>query len=330
MKGRKEHEEKIMKHIDCILQDVPYYVRDYYNAMNRKTATTKLEYIRHLLNFLDFLKKETPLDINDVNCFNVVKPSRISRYLTSMSGVSDGFKATRLYGVKNFFKYLAADDIIEKNPCNQDKIEAPKVNSDNKITYLSREEIQIVKDNIFKGVGSCRAKSRQVGWESRDYAIIMLALSLGLRVSSICEINIEDIDFDTNELVVVEKGNKTRRLVLSPQVKIVLHEWVADRANKLMSHDDSDGALFVSNRLARITPNGVAKLVKKYTYNIDKHITPHKLRSTCATNVYNATGDIYLTAHVLGHSNSANTRRYAQISEERKQKAAMVMDDILF
>ena len=82
--------------------------------------------------------------------------------------------------------------------------------------------------------------------------------------------------------------------------------------------------------MKRINVRSIENLITKYTYNIDKHITPHKLRSTCATNVYNATGDIYLTADVLGHSNIANTRRYAQISEERKRKAASAMDDILF
>ena len=80
-----------------------------------------------------------------------------------------------------------------------------------------------------------------------------------------------------------------------------------------------------------MTTQAVRDLVAKYTKGItDKHITPHKLRSTCATNIYEKTGDIYLVADVLGHSNLANTRRYTAVSNEKRKQAAKAMDDILF
>ena len=180
------------------------------------------------------------------------------------------------------------------------------------------------------GCGSEIAKTKQEKWRSRDYAIIILGLSLGLRVTSICEIDVDDINMEANELKIIEKGNKMRTIMFSDHVKNVLNDWIQDREIKLIESGKTSTALFISNKLTRISSRTVAHLVEKYTYNIDKRITPHKLRSTCATNVYGATGDIYLTADILGHRNIANTRRYAQVSEERKKKAAAAMDDILF
>ena len=69
-------------------------------------------------------------------------------------------------------------------------------------------------------------------------------------------------------------------------------------------------------------------MVCKYTNNINKHITPHKLRSTCATTTYKKTGDIYLTASVIGHKNIQNTRRYAMVDESERKAAALKLDSI--
>lgn len=73
----------------------------------------------------------------------------------------------------------------------------------------------------------------------------------------------------------------------------------------------------------------IAEIIKRNTINIDKHITPHKMRSTCATNLYEKTNDIYLVQEVLGHKNIANTRRYARMSEEKKKNAADIMDKLI-
>ena len=71
------------------------------------------------------------------------------------------------------------------------------------------------------------------------------------------------------------------------------------------------------------------KMLSKYTYNIDKKITPHKLRSTAATNLYEQTGDIYLVADVLGHANIQNTRRYAKVSNGKRIDAANKLSNLI-
>jgi len=327
MKGRKENEEKKLRKIEAKIASQPTYIKKYYYTLDDKSYTTKDTYINYILDFIEFIRDELNLDTSNVSCFNNIKKSDIDYYLAGLNGKTS-IKRCRLYGIKTFFKFLEDDEYISNNPCL--RVTAPREKEEHTITSLTKKEISIIKKNIFNGCGSERAKLIQQKWRKRDYAIVMLGLSLGLRATSLSEINLEDINFDTKEITIVEKGNKTRTIMFSDDLKSVLLDWIENRKYILGDECENTSALFISNRHTRITIFGIENLIKKYTQNIDKHITPHKLRSTCATNVYNKTGDIYLTADILGHSNIANTRRYAQISEERKKKAATAMDDILF
>ncbi|MBR0118937.1 MAG: tyrosine-type recombinase/integrase, partial [Eubacterium sp.] len=90
-------------------------------------------------------------------------------------------------------------------------------------------------------------------------------------------------------------------------------------------HED---ALFLSTQRKRISVRTVEDLVKKYTARVtpNKHITPHKLRSTYGTNLYKESGDIYLVADVLGHKDVNTTRKhYAAVDEDRRRKAAGIV-----
>ena len=88
-------------------------------------------------------------------------------------------------------------------------------------------------------------------------------------------------------------------------------------------HED---ALFLSLQNRRISVRAVQLMVKKYASQaapLKKHLSPHKLRSTFGTNLYHETGDIYLVADVLGHSDVNTTRKhYAAMSDDRRRMAA--------
>lgn len=285
-------------------------------------------HIYNILQFFDYIKTEFHLNIDEIENFAKIKSSMLNSYMVGLTDISNSLKATKMYAIKSFFEFLLDDEYIDNNPCN--KIKIPKDNKEHEVVSLTQREINKIKRNILKGVGDDLTKHRQEPWKKRDYAVVMLALSLGLRVISISEINIDDINFETNELKIVEKGNKIRTLMFSDGLAEILLEWVKDREEKLEDMDEDISALFISRQHQRLTAPSIRAMIKKYTYNIDKKITPHKLRSTCATNVYEQTGDIYLTADILGHSNIQNTKRYASISEEKKKKAASAMDNILF
>lgn len=338
MYGRDEHERQTDVIIAKKLQTAPSYMTHYMRTFTRKSYTTKHAYLNFVLEFLDYLQTEFKYDINDITVFANIKPSMINGYIDYLSKLErqtshgkilvngDSIQCRKFYALKNFFKFLLNDEYITKNPC--DTVEPPKVNGTINVVAMDEKEINVFLNNVLNGVGSSRSKARQEKWKKRDYAIMTLALALGLRVTSITEINVADIDFDNNILIVTEKGDTTRALKFSKNIKNILLEWLTDR--EVLLNGSYCDALFISNQKTRLTAKSIRELVDKYSVGIDKHITPHKLRSTCGTHVYTKTGDIYLTADILGHRNIQNTRRYAKIVDEKRDRAAQSMDEVLF
>lgn len=323
MNGRKEHEIKTNQRIEGILKDSPFYLRGFYEIMTKKSHTTKINYIRKVLCFLNYIKLRG-FDINDVNIFKNIRPSMISAYIYSLD-IEDAGKAANFYAIKSFFKYLKTDMFIENNP--MDNLEAPKITKPRSVVYLTKEEIEIVKNNIINGVGSKRAKAYQEHWKNRDMALMMFALDTGLRITAILEINVGDIDFVSKTVKVIDKGNMYRKISFGDQIRDILYKWKLDRDQLV---DASTDAFFISNMLKRLDIVSAYRLVKKYTYNIDKKITPHKLRSTCGTITYNKTKDVFFTAKKLGHKNIRNTQIYIELDEEKQKELANVMTDVLF
>lgn len=325
MQGRTEKELKMKEKIENKIKSRPRYMKDFYKMLFSKSYTTQNTYINHVLKFIDYLENEYDYNINDPYCFKDVKPSLINSYIFDMD-VTNEYRKCVLFGISSFFKFLLNDEYIDSDPC--EKVELPRESKEHKITSLTKEEIKIIENNILSGKGEVDIRIRD--FISRDYAIVIMGLSLGLRVGSLTEINLEDIDFKNKEITITEKGNKTRTVMFGKKTEKIIKNWLKEREEILNKKGVKCDALFISKYMNRISTSAVRDIIKKYTYNVDKHITPHKLRSTCATNVYNSTGDIYLTADILGHRNIANTRRYAQVDSKRKKKAAEAMDDILF
>ena len=108
------------------------------------------------------------------------------------------------------------------------------------------------------------------------------------------------------------------------QVEKALSDYIDERKN-IKTDSQNENALFLSSQKKRISVKAVENLVKKYSGYITttKKITPHKLRSTYGTALYQETGDIYLVADVLGHKDVNTTKRhYAAMSDMRRRKAA--------
>ena len=134
-----------------------------------------------------------------------------------------------------------------------------------------------------------------------------------------------DFDFEQNAFVVTRKGGKEVILYLSDEVADALKAYLVERkeVEALPGHEN---AFFLSIQRRRITQRAVENMVKKYAAiaaPLKKKISPHKLRSTFGTNLYRETGDIYLVADVLGHSDVNTTRKhYAAIAEDHRRIAA--------
>lgn len=339
MNGRAESDKKYEELIIKKLSGCSDVLKRYSLDISRHTASTRYYYILHVSDFLDYLEKNGK-DVNDSEIFKNIRKSDVNEYLESVryrkmkndetgeiSQVELGasFQARRIFAISSFFNYLVQDEIIMKNPC--ENIEKPKEKVEKEIVYMTKEDLNKVISNIKNGVGNHMAREKQKEWRSRDLAILMLGCTTGLRVSSIREINLKDIDFEENYVLVTEKGNKTRKCYFGDSVSKLLQKWIGDRDVLMRGHENCD-ALFVSSRRSRISTKGIEEMISKYSVGLSRRITPHKMRSTCAMNLYDKTGDIYLVAEVLGHKNIDNTKKYAKATAERRKKAAVLMDRI--
>ena len=334
MSGRLERDKKIEDKISLLIKSQPVTIKEYANSFGNKTSATKKLYISRAISFVNYLNTEYDLDFNDISSLKRLNYSHISSYMNYIKTHTPdgtyivkeaGSCAAEFYAMKHFCKYLNLCRYIDYNPC--DDIEVPKDKKQHEIISLTPEEIDVIKYNICNGVGTDRAKSFQDKWKSRDLCIVMLGIVTGLRISAISNIDVSDIDFENKILRTIEKGNFERTIYLSDKIIEIINDWLKDRDRILNGYNCN--ALFISNQKKRVSLTTIRTLLKKYTYNIQKHITPHKLRSTAATNLYEKTGDIYLVADVLGHHNIQNTRRYAKVSDCKRKYAAQELSNLI-
>ena len=158
----------------------------------------------------------------------------------------------------------------------------------------------------------------------RDIAIVTLLLGTGVRVSECVGLNIADVDFKNNGIRILRKGGNEMIVYFGDEVEAALKDYLELSRNGITPVAGHEDALFLSGQKKRISVDAVEKMVKKYTSAVSvKTITPHKLRSTYGTALYRETGDIYLVADVLGHSDVNTTKRhYARLSDDRRRAAS--------
>ena len=156
-------------------------------------------------------------------------------------------------------------------------------------------------------------------------AIVTLLLGTGIRVSECVGLDIEDVDFKNYGIKVVRKGGSEMIVYFGDEVAKALIDYIEGDRQNVTPIAGHEHALFLSTQRKRIGIRAVENLVKKYSSLVTslKKITPHKLRSTYGTNLYQETGDIYLVADVLGHKDVNTTRKhYAAMQDYNKRKAA--------
>ena len=148
-----------------------------------------------------------------------------------------------------------------------------------------------------------------------------------MRISELVGIDIDDLNFLSNEVRITRKGGNQDVLVFGDEVRTALLDYMLKRET-MTACDGHENAFFLSLQHKRMSVRSVEILVKKYAKIAAplKKISPHKLRSTYGTMLYNETGDIYLVADVLGHRDVNTTKKhYAAIAENRRRRAAEVI-----
>lgn len=324
MSGRIEKEKEARERMNKKLNELPSVFTSFYNWMNArdKTYNTMEKYISHVVDFMEFFTKGK----KNETFYKNVTDDDIESYMVSIRRkvvngveveVGDDIRAARWSSLNTFFKFLNQKKYMDNNPMFQ--TERPKIRTQHAVTYMTQDEIKSVFNRIEK-------ESRPMV-KNRDLCILAIGLSTGLRVSAIVNIDIEDIDFKENIIKVIEKGRKVRAIKFADNLRNMLLAWMKDR--EIYFGVEPHGPLIISQQKTRLSVDSVQKIVKKYTSHLPKHITPHKLRSSAAMNLYSNGVGILTIASVLGHENVATTQRYTSAFDEEKEQATNILDNNL-
>lgn len=335
MSYKEEKNNQIKAKVLDAVKELPEYAASYILSISGATSpSTCLEYYRDIRRFLLFVVESCVYDISDIRDITAemlenLDVDFLNTYFNLYLGayenngkIQSNKKVSirrKMSSVKSLYAFMTENELILKNPML--RIKPPKV-TDKEIIYLNSEETH----DFLKTVkhGKSNASSMQEKYHSlqerRDYALVNLLLGTGIRVSECVGLDIKDIDISHSALHITRKGGNEDVVYMNDDLTEIMADYLTYRKtlNPLPGHEN---ALFLSLQRKRMGVRSVEVLIKKYKdqTGISKHITPHKLRSTYGTNLYEATGDLYLTAKNLGHRSVTTTEKfYSSMSEKHK------------
>lgn len=323
----------------AVLKELPDACSEYIQSIQATTQPlTRYAYVCDLKIFCDYLVNEIPAFAGKTTSsisyddFSLITARHIRTYLEYLGFYikeesertnSEAGKMRKLSSLRSFFEFLFKNEYIDSDVSKL--VDMPK-RHEKPIIRLEIDEAARMLDLVESGDALTeRQKNYNEHTKLRDLTILTLFLGTGIRVSELVGLNIDDIDFAINGFLVTRKGGNQAVLYYPDEVADVLRRYLAERRqlSALPGHED---ALFLSLQNKRISVRAVKMMVKKYALPaapLKKHLSPHKLRSTFGTNLYHETGDIYLVADVLGHSDVNTTRKhYAAMTDDRRRLAA--------
>lgn len=313
MTGRQEIDNKYRDKTKHLLIDAPKELEEFYDFKRiGLTVRTVNTYIKILSKFL----KETDKDIKDI------KRTDINAYFGQMldRGCSASHRGTVYSALNSFFDFLVGEKYIDTNPMNEN-VERARVEKRTEIRndYLTKEEIIAFMKQI--------DREKDIFKRTRNKTIIMLFLRTGMRLSALRELNIDDIDYETATIKITTKGKKTQLFENLTTVMEVLEEYLTLR-EKIVDKDTN--ALFVTEKGSRMHENVIRYMVSKYATPVtNKNITPHKLRASYCTMLYNNGVDLYTLQHLMGHESMAVTEIYIRGQKNKSGEAAAIIDKAL-
>lgn len=331
--------KRVQEHIDG---NLPSFCKQYFISISyTTTAQTRLAYVYDLESFFFYLKekhnyfKEVSIKNIEPKMLEQVKEEDIEEYLVYLSRYEKNGKTRinaetgvkrKFAAVRKLFVYLQKNHYIEKNAAQI--VDMPKIH-EKSIIKMSGREIKKFLDVIEHGSESFtkRQQSYHEKTKLRDLAIATLLLGTGIRVSECVGLNVEDVDFNNNSIKIIRKGGNQTILYFNEEVRVAIIDYLNCREN-IEANEGSEKALFLSLNNSRMSVQAIEKMIVKYAAVVTplKKITPHKLRSTYGTQLYRASGDIYLVADVLGHKDVNTTRKhYAAIDDDRRKRAARLV-----
>ncbi len=261
-----------------------------------------------LLDYLEFLEKEEIIAFEDVD-YSTAR--YYMNYLATSKDGAEQFKrkslARKISTLRSFYKFLVREEVLSDNPFVA--ISVKKV--EKKLPeYMFNNDIEklISRINLHTPTGK------------RDRLIIELLYGCGLRVSELCSIKVQDINFDNKLILIHGKGSKERYAPYNQQTMYALLDYLKNARNVLLAKSNSDTEqLLINFRGNELTDRGVRVILKNVVIEAggNQHIYPHMLRHSFATEMLNHGADLRSVQELLGHEQLETTGIYTHVSKKK-------------
>jgi integrase/recombinase XerC len=233
----------------------------------------------------------------------------IRAYLSELygRGLSKASAARALAAIRSWFKWLARRGYVEQNPASL--VATPKLPK-----HLPRvptiEQMNRVVD---------AAQDETTGWPARDRVIFELLYGCGIRNAELVGLDLRDIHWANEAILVRGKGRKERHVPLGDAAALALRGYLPERVARLAAAGKSADALLVNARLrgtGRLTTRSVGRIVKRIAmaHGLAAEVHPHTLRHAFGTHMLEEGADLRAIQELLGHERLSTTQRYTQLT----------------
>jgi integrase/recombinase XerC len=301
---------------------------DTYLATERNASVhTRKAYLRDLAQFESFLKgsgghgasgialKDGEVDVNAID------PGAVTAFTASLfMGCRKISIARKLSTLRSFFRFLVRKGIIETNPA--ELITSPKVEKYLPTVLTVEEATGLVEAP--RDTPGRRGRGRKVKAVLRDWAVLELLYSSGIRVSELVGLRLMDLDLEVGTIRVMGKGGKERVALVGSHAKEALKQYLSEQREGAKGAVGTGGVgqdspLFTGRGQGSMSQRTVQRIVENYTKRsgIEKRPTPHTLRHSFATHLLDAGVDLRVIQEMLGHASLSTTQRYTKVSIQR-------------
>ncbi len=279
-----------------------------------------IKYLKIERNYSKYTLKNYELDIidfvnfcsdNNLNIYKV-KYTDIKKYLINI--YNKKYKATsisrKISALRAFYKYLYDKELVDKNIFKYISLPKKEKRLPKYITNTDVDDIFNIP-NINTPIGQ------------RNRLILELLYGTGIRVSELCNIKLQDINYEERSIRILGKGSKERIVLYGKPCEEILKKYIEDGRNLLLNGKNNNYLIVGMNKKEKgITTRSIEliidDIIKKAALN--KNVTPHTLRHTFATHLLNEGCDILIVKELLGHSSLDTTGIYTHVSNERLRK----------
>ncbi len=271
---------------------------------------TTRAYLGDLTSFFDNLELQKVDDLSDVTIAHI-------RSWLATQQVKGGARTTlsrRAVSIRLFTKWATKKGFLAKDigltlATPKGHRTLPEV--------LSISDATVAMDSL-----ATRVAEEESTTSIRDCAILEVLYASGARVSELCGLDLDDIDYQRNTILVLGKGNKERTIPLGNPAMKALNNWIKN-ARSEMANSASGEAVFLGVRGKRIDQRTVRTVVYEALEALEgaQRLGPHALRHSAATHLLEGGADLRTVQEILGHASLATTQIYTHVSTERLQKA---------